>query len=304
MRFNLNDIEAFLLVVETSSISAAALRLGLAKSVVSKRITDLENALGTRLLNRSTRGVAPTDRGQAFYERAREFMRQLEDAAEASVEDENRLCGRLRIATPMSFGTMYLSPLLFEFAAAHPDLELSVDFDDHKVDIEGAGYDLAVRIGQLNDVALIAKPLAISRRVVCCSPAYAARHGLPESIDDLQRHRCIGYTYVHSGQLWQFEGDGNARDVRSIVVRSTLMLNNGEAMRDAAIAGVGIGLLPLFIVAAALRDGRLLDALPKHRPTSDTIYAMYPQRKLQPRGVRVFVDYLKERLGGPPPWER
>lgn len=304
MRYRLNDIEAFLLVLETGSISAAALRLGLAKSVVSKRITELEAALDAQLLHRSTRGITPTDRGEEFYRRAREFMCQLDGAVEAMAENDDQLTGQIHIAAPMSFGTMYLGPMLFDLTNRHPKLEISIELDDRKIDIEAAGFDLAIRITQLKDIALIARKLAVSRRVVCCSPGYAGKHGLPQSLDDLADHRCIGYTYVHSGQLWQFEAKHPSAEVRSVVVRSQLVFNNGEAMRDAAAAGMGICLIPLFIAADALKDGRLINALPDETPTPDTIYALYPRQRQQSAKTRAVVEHLSKCLAGTPPWEK
>lgn len=304
MRFRLNDIEAFLMVMETNSVSGAGLRLGLSKSVVSKRLTDLERTLGTQLLRRSTRGIVPTDKGHAFYQRAREFMGHLDSAAESATDDRTELIGEVRIAAPMSFGNMYLGPVLFEFASRHPALNLVMDLDDRKIDIEAGGFDLAIRVTQLKDSALIARKLAPSRRVVVCSPRYAERHGLPRSLDDLADHRCIGYAHLHSGQLWQFEPKRRSGEVRSVITRSAMVLNNGEAMREAAIAGIGISMLPLFIVAPALRDGRLINALPNERPTTDYIYAVYPKPAVQSRKVRVIVDHLRDYLSGPLPWEQ
>jgi len=304
MRLRLNDIEAFMLVVEIGSISGAALRLSIAKSVVSKRITDLEKELGAQLLHRSRRGVSTTDRGQAFYHRVRDITRELEDAADATSDDGAQLCGQLKLAVPASFGTMYLAPMLFDFASQHPGLNVMADFDDRKVDIEAGGFDLAIRVTQLKDTALVAKPLASSRRMVCCSPAYAVQHGLPQTIDELHRHRCISYAYVHSGQLWQFESRRSDEQVRSIALKTSHVFNNGEAMRDAAVAGLGLCLIPVFIAAPALRQGKLIDAMPREQPTADAVYALYPFRRMQPRKVRLFIEFLQQRLAGVPPWER
>lgn len=305
MRLRLNDIEAFLMVMETGSVSAAALRLGLSKSVVSKRITDLEQALRTRLLRRSTRGVLPTDKGAEFCRRARDILTQLEQAADAAADRKSELAGELRVAAPMSFGNIYLSPKLFEFASRHPALNLQVDLNDRKVDLEAEGFDLAIRVMQLRqDSALIARKLALSRRVVVCSPSYAERHGLPKALDALAEHRCIGFAHLHSGQLWQFEARRKGSKPVSVVTRAAMVLNNGEAMRDAAIAGIGMCMLPLFIAAQALRDGRLINAMPKERPTSDYIYAVYPRSGARSRKVQLLVDYLREELSGTLPWEQ
>lgn len=303
MRFKLDDIEAFLTVLETGSLSAAGLRLNLSKSVISKRVSDLEKTLGARLLNRSTRGVHATDIGLEFSQRARDILQQLDDAVASTAEDQARLCGQLRLAAPMSFGTMHLGPLLFDFLQQHPDLEMSLTLDDRKNDIEASGVDLAIRITQMKDSTLIARRLALSPRLVCCSPAYASQHGLPANIEDIAHHRCIGYSNVYSGQLWQFVPEAGGSQPRSVPVRSALVFNNGECMRDAAIAGLGLTLLPRFIVADALRDGRLINALPQDEPTPDTIYAMYPQRRYQPRKVRALVEYLEARFAQGGPWD-
>jgi DNA-binding transcriptional LysR family regulator len=302
MRYSFDNIAAFVQVVESGSISAAALRLNLAKSVVSKRIADLEAELGVELLHRSTRGVTATDKGIAFHKRAREIMRDLDQAADEVTDRSDDLCGQLRITAPMSFGTMYLSPMLFQLLARHPRLEVALNLDDRLVDILVEGYDLAIRIARLRDSSLVARKLAVSRRVVCCSPEYAKRHGLPSSLDDIVAHSCIGYANTHSSQLWQFESrDGT--EPRSLTVRSRIVANNGEAMRDAAIAGLGLAVLPLFIVADALGKGELINALPHERPADDAVYALYPHTRHVAQKVRAIIDYLVQALADPP-WER
>lgn len=303
MRYRLDDILAFIQVIETGSFSAAALRLNLAKSVVSKRVSDLEAALGGRLLHRSTRRVTPTDKGRAFYGRARTLLRELDAAAEEVSDDDEALIGPLRIAAPMSFGTLHLAPLLFAFAARHPRLELALDLDDRMVDLGGGGYDLAVRIGRLPDSALVGRRLAESRRVVCCSPDYAGRAGVPATLDELPHHEGIGYANIPAGQLWQFEPAAGDNEPRGVTMRCRAVANNGEAMRDAALAGLGVALLPLFIAAPALREGRLVAVLPGIRPLSDTIYAVYPPTSHPGRKVRAVIDHLVAALSGVPAWE-
>ncbi len=304
MRYRFDDIIAFLHVIETGSISAAARRLNLSKSVVSKRITDLEAALGADLLHRSTRRIAPNDKGTAFYERARSIMRQLEEAAEAAADKSRELSGSLRITAPMSFGTMYLGPFLFSFMREHPRLELALDFDDRIVDLLGENYDLAIRIARLPDSSLVARKLAVSRRLVCCSPAYAKQVGVPKSLADLATRPCIGYANVPSSRLWKFEPSEPGGKARAITPRNRIVVNNGEAMRDAAIAGLGFAALPLFIAAPALRAGELIDAMPGARPLADSIYAVHPPARHLSQRVRAAVDHLVRLCGEPPPWER
>lgn len=304
MQYRLDDILAFLQAMETGSISTAAQRMGLSKSVISKRITDLEIVLKVELLHRSTRGVVPTDKGVAFYQRAHSIMQQLDQAAEELIEQDGELCGSLRIAAPMTFGTGYLGPILFSFISRHPQLGLALDLDDRITDLSGEGYDLGVRIGRLRDSSLVARKLAVSRRVVCCSPEYAQHAGLPATIGELTSHACIGYTNVSPSQIWQFESAKSGGAPRSLAVRSRIVTNNGESIRDAAIAGLGISVLPVFIVAKALASGQLIDALPGACPVADTIYAVYPRNRHLPRKVRDVIDHLVAVFEGDPPWER
>jgi DNA-binding transcriptional LysR family regulator len=302
MSWRLEEIIAFLHVVEAGSITEAARRLKLSKSVVSKRITDLEATLQQQLLRRSTRRVQPTEEGRALYTRVRPLVGELTSAVEEAT-DPDSVRGRLRIAAPMSFGTMYLSPILARFARDHPDVELAMDFDDRMVDLVAGDFDLAVRIGRLEDSSLIARKLCTSRRVVCCSPSYAERHGLPESIEDLARHRCIDYANVHAARLWQFEPARRGRRTRTVRTHSRIVANNGEAMRDAAIEGLGLALLPSFIAAEALRKGTLVDALPRETPLAYAIAAVYAPTRQVPRKVRALVEHLVRELRTPPPWE-
>ncbi len=304
MQHRLDDILAFLHAMETGSMSAAAQRMGLSKSVISKRISDLEAALKVELLHRSKRGVIGTDKGVAFYQRARTIMQQLDQASEALIEQDGALCGALRIAVPMTFGVKYLGPVLFSFISSHPRLSLALELNDQITDLSGEGYDLGIRIGRLRDSSLVARKLAISRRVVCCSPAYAKHTGLPTSIDELASHACIGYANASSSHIWQFDSAETVGEPHSLVIRSRIVTNNGESMRDAAIAGLGITILPLFIVADALKDGQLINALPHVYPVADTIYAVYPKNRHLPIKVRTVVDHLVAVLSGDPPWEK
>lgn len=304
MQHRFDDILAFLQAIETNSISAAAQRLGLSKSVVSKRISDLETKLKVKLLHRSTRGVIATDKGAAFYQRARAIMQQLDQASEALLEQDEDLCGVLRIAAPMSFGTSYLGPILFSFIDYYPRLELALELNDQITDLSGEGYDLGIRIGRLRDSTLIARKLAVSRRIACCSPAYAQRAGLPATIEELANHVCIGYSNVSPGQIWQFESAEPGGTPRPLVVRSRIVINNGESMRDAAIAGLGITILPLFIASKALMEGRLINALPSANPVADTIYAVYPQNRHVLKKVRVVIDHLVTMFHRNLPWEK
>jgi len=186
----------------------------------------------------------------------------------------------------------------------HPSLELALDLDDRFIDLVGNGYDMAIRIGRLRESSLIARKLCLSRRVVCCSPAYAQARGPPTSIEDVSAHECIDYANVHSRRLWQFEPQASGGEPRSVITRSRIVVNNGEAMRDMAIAGLGLAILPLFIAAESLRKGALIRALPGAVPLPDTIHAVYPSARHVPRKVRALIDHLVHVFSDAPPWER
>ncbi|HZU91638.1 MAG TPA: LysR family transcriptional regulator [Stellaceae bacterium] len=304
MKSRFDDILTFLQVVEAGGITAAAVRLNISKSVVSKRIGELESRLGAELLRRSTRRVVPTDRGAAFYEKMRALVAEFDNAVEQASLRTGALQGRLRITAPMSFGTAHLGPVLAAFARRHPGLELALDLDDRIVDLVDNGYDMAIRIGRLRDSSLVARKLCLSRRIVCCSPDYARERGLPASIEDLSAHPCIDYAHVQAGRLWQFEPSRPGGTPRAVTARSRITANNGEIMRDMALAGLGLAVLPLFIVHEQLRQGTLVNALPAAVPLADTIYAVYPPTRYVSRRVRALIDHLAAALGGTPPWER
>jgi DNA-binding transcriptional LysR family regulator len=302
MRYKLEDIVTFLTVIEAGGLSAAARRLGVAKSVASKRISDLETALAATLLRRTARGVVPTDAGAAFYGRARDILAELEDAATAAA-GVGELSGSMRVAGPLSFGTLHLAPVLLSFLVRHPRLELALHLNDRMVDIVGEGYDLAVRIGRLKDSSLVAKKLAVCKRVLCCSPTYARHAGLPSTLDALQDHACIGYANVPIGERWLFEAIKPGGKQRAILVRPRLTVDNGEAIRDAAIAGMGLTVLPTFLVADALRAGKLIPVLQDTPAVSDGIFVVYPPDRHLSTKVRALIEHLTAAFKGAPPWE-
>ncbi len=303
MEYRLEDIETFLAVVEAGSVSAGALRLNLAKSVVSERVTRLEQALGATLLHRSARGVTPTDRGVEFYQRSRAVLEQLDAAAEAVTEDEGALAGLLRIAAPMSFGVRWLAPALFPLLRQHPQLSVALDLDDRRVDLLAGGYDLGIRSGRLSDSSLVAKRLARTRVIVCGSPEYVQEHGTPTSLAELSPHSTIGYSLVPADQTWQFEPARKGGEPQTISTRCRIVINNGDAMREAAIAGLGLAVLPVFIVADALRSGRLVNAAPALRPLGQFIWAMYPHSRHPSRKVRVIIEHLRHAFRDGDLWD-
>ncbi|MGH7100945.1 MAG: substrate binding domain-containing protein [Acetobacteraceae bacterium] len=232
----------------------------------------------------------------------REALRGVDEAVEAATDHQGRLSGRLRLTAPMSFGTRYLGGILAAFARLHPEIELAIDLDDRMLDLVHDGYDVAIRIGRLPNSRLIARKLCVSPRIVCCSPAYAHENGLPGMIEDISEHAGVDYANTSASRLWQFASSAPGNRPRVVTPRSRISANNGEVVRDAVIAGLGLAVLPLFVVVDALRSGELIRVLPDQEPLPDTIYAVYPPVRHLPRRVRAFIDHLAAALAHAPPW--
>lgn len=303
MKPQIDDISAFVHVVDAGSMSAAARRMHLSKSVISSRIRTLETTLAVTLLRRTTRCVVPTDAGSAFYERACEILALLDDAtmeATCAGGTGGRLQGLLRISAPLSFGSRHLGPLLMPFLRDNPRLECQIDLADHRVDLVKDRYDVAVRIGRLPDSGLVARRLGISQRVVCCSPAYAAEHGLPEGVDALRGHATIGYSHAARSHTWLFDNPDPALSEQplSITIRPRITVNNGDMILHAAQSGLGIALLPHFIVAEALAGGTLINAMPAISPCADAIQVVFPPDRHLPLRTRQLIDYLVHAFEG------
>ena len=249
----LDGIATFVAVVESGSLSEAARRLRVSRSVVSERLVELEKGLGCSLLQRSTRKLTLTEDGAAFLARAIRIVREVEAAAADLAERRGSLSGPLRISAPVTFGRMHLGPALYAFLAEHPSIQLTLDLNDRRVDAATDGFDAVIRHGPISNSYLVAWQLASSRRILVASPAYLAQHGRPTSLTELQGHRGIFYSN-RGGADWRFVQQGKT----TIVQRQFgMVLNNGDMMRDAAIAGLGITLLPMFIASAAIKSGAL-----------------------------------------------
>ncbi|MFL9868828.1 LysR family transcriptional regulator [Paraburkholderia fungorum] len=290
----LDDMRIFVATVDAHNFTAAAKRLALSKQFVSRRVMALEEALGVQLLIRNTRKLAVTELGQEFYERARRILGEVEDAEQAMSLRRAGPRGLLRISAPMSFGMTHLSPLVASFLREHDEVRFDMELSDRTVDVVGEGFDMAIRIGTLPDSTLIAQKLVDVRMVVCCSPGYVRRRGAPVRPGDLARHSCL--LYGHGGAVsWDFVVDGV---VKGVEVRGPLRANNGELVRDAAIAGLGIVRLPDFIVSRALGSGQLVTVLDEFLPSASTVYAVYPQHRQSSVSIRAFVGVLREGLGG------
>jgi DNA-binding transcriptional LysR family regulator len=288
----LDDMRIFVATVDAHNFTAAAKRLSLSKQFVSRRVMALEEALGVPLLVRNTRKLAVTELGQEFYERAKRILGEVADAEQAMSLRRAGPRGLLRVSAPMSFGMMHLSPLVADFLREHRDVRFDMELSDRTVDVVGEGFDMAVRIGVLPDSTLIAQKLFDVNLVACCSPRYLRRRGTPAAPADLARHSCL--LYGHGGVVaWEFAVHGA---LKSFEVQGPLRANNGDLIRDAAVAGLGIVRLPDFIVADALRSGELVTVLDEFLPSPTGVYAVYPQHRQSSLTIRAFVDFLRKHL--------
>lgn len=294
----LAGMAVFARVVEAASFTAAARELGMSKSAVSKAVAALEDRLGARLLNRTTRRLALTEVGRAFYERSARVVAEAEEAELAVTRLQATPRGTLRVNAPVSFGTLHLGPLLPDFMTLHPELKVDIDFTDRFVDLIEEGYDVAVRIANLPDSSLIARRLAANRMAICAAPAYWDRRGRPQKPADLVGHACV--TYAYSPNDWPFAGPAGRFTVR---VDGPLRTNNGEVTLAVALAGQGVVQLPTFICGPALAAGRLEAVLVEWLPPPAGIHAVYPHNRHLSAKVRAFVDFLVERLGPEPDWD-
>lgn len=295
----IEGIEAFVATVEHGSISAAARQLRLSSSVVSERLAELERSLGARLLHRSTRRLALTEDGSTFLPRAARVLRDIAAAAADIAERRGTLSGALRIAAPVTFGRLHLGPALYPFLSAHPDIQLTLDLDDRAIDIASSGHDAIIRHGPIEDTRLVIWKLAESRRMLTASAAYLAAHGMPRSLDDLAAHRGIYYTNRGAGD-WRFETPSGPVSVRA---RLTLGVNNGDMMRDAAIAGLGLAMLPGFIAGPAVKAGELVAVPLDAAPTRDFLFVAQAQGREPSVKLRQLIAHLRNCFGDPPYWD-
>lgn len=297
----LASMAVFARVVEAKSFSAAARQLGLSKSAVSKHVARLEEILGARLLQRTTRRLALTETGTVFHAHCLRVVAEAEEAEAAVTNLTASPRGFLRVSLPMTFGRMHVAPRLPDFLARHPDMTIEIGLNDRVVDLVEEGFDVAIRIASMPDSSLVARKLAPCRIVVCAAPRYLAVHGEPETPQDLGSHNCLGYTYTpNSMDQWPFDGPAG---LQSIKVTGNLIANNGEMLRDAAIAGLGVIRSPSFIVGDALADGRLKPLLCDYAVPSLSISAVYPSRRHLTPKVRAFIDYFAESYAGEPAWD-
>lgn len=292
-------IPIFVAVVENGGFAAAARKLGVSKSAVSKRITQLETGLGAQLLHRTTRRLSLTEAGERYLAHAVDALASAREAQDAVAQLQRAPHGRLKINTPMSFGRLHIAPLIPEFLDRYPGIEIDMVMDDRIVDLVDEGFDVAIRAGAMPDSALIARILAPIRNVLCASPGYVAEHGRPAEPTDLLAHNCLHFAYFSGGHQWTFIGPDET--VR-ISASGNYQVNNSEALREALIRGCGIGRLPTFVAGPDISSGRLVRILERYRMPSQTLYAVFPERRHLPAKVRVFLDYAVEWFGAEQPY--
>ncbi len=296
----LSGMETFVRVVEAGSFIAAADRLGISAAMVSRYVQNLEERLGTRLLNRTTRRIGLTEAGAAYFERCQQVLRDIEEMDLSVAREVQQPRGVLRVNAPVVFGTRHLSRFLAEYEQRFPKVAIDLSLTDRFVDLVEEGADVAVRIGTLTESSLVARRLCPIRLVLCASPDYLEQHGTPRTPEDLAKHNCLGYSYTRGGAEWELIGpDGPI----IVPIRGSLRANHGETLCQAAIDGLGLALQPTFLAGEALAKGLLQPVLLGYQPREISAYAIFLSRKFLSAKVRTFVDFLAEKFGPEPYWD-
>ena len=289
------SMKMYVAVVDGGSFAAAADKLEMSRAMASKQIQKLEEHLGTRLLNRTTRRLSLTETGRAFYERSLQIIGDVEEAEQIAGQMTRRPQGVLRVTLPLSYGQHRLAAIIGDYTQAYPQVQLDISLSDRKIDLVEDGLDLAIRIGALPQSDLIARKIGGVHSVVCAAPAYLARHGAPGTPAELAGHACLGYTLSGGGTDWRMEGpDGPL----TVAISGPIRADNGDIIRLAALGGAGILFQPQFIVDDDLAAGRLVRLLPQWQSAELGVYAVYPSRKHLSAKVRTFVDFLASALAG------
>lgn len=295
------ELQNFTRIVENGSISAAADAQQIAKSAVSRRLSDLEQRLGVELFHRTTRKMHLTDSGRSFYQRALQILEDLQEAELQVSQAHQTLSGSLRIAAPLTFGLMHLGPAINDFQQQHPQVMCDIDFNDRTIDLMQEGFDLAIRIGRLDDSSLIARRLAAITTVTCANPDYLAQHGTPMQPHELIQHHCLSYNYLDDPNIWQYIDQH--QQTLNIRINPYIRANNGDYLMEAAIAGLGIIRQPVFICYKAIEAKQLIPILSDYHTPAFNAYALYPPTRHLSARVRHLVDFLAERYAGTPYWE-
>jgi DNA-binding transcriptional LysR family regulator len=298
----LEEVRVFVCLVESQSASKAAEKMGLANSAISRRMKALEERLGVRLLQRTTRRMHLTDDGRHYYHRCRKLLDDWQDAEQEVMQSAESLSGSISISTPLSFGVSHLAPAIADFMLIHPQLVINLDLSDRRVDLVEEGYDLALRIGALEDSTLIARKLTGIRHAAYCSPEFLQKYGPFENPEDLEKVPALCYSNLKSPTRWPYRQDDGEEKI--VKVDARMMSSNGEALREAAIKGLGVGCQPTFIVHKALESGALVSVLNDVVWYGMDLNVLYPQTRHMSRKVRVLIDFLVARFGTDPYWDR
>lgn len=298
---DLNDMLIFARVVDARGFSEAARRMGTSKSRISKAVTRLEQSLGARLLNRSTRGLSVTEIGGAFYEHCVRIADEAAQAAELASRLQSEPRGVLKVTAPISFGRLHVAPALAEYLSRHPKLAIDMTVTDRLVDLVDEGYDVAIRIAREPSPHLVARELAPVRRVICATPGYFERFGVPATPRDLQAHNCLHYTAFSAQGEWRLQGPQGETIVR---IKGSLRIDDDDTLAQAVLGGLGIALLPTFIIGGELQAGRLQAVLEDHVPLERRVYAVHLPNRHLPAKVRALIDLLRARFGPVPYWDR
>jgi len=295
----ISDLDIFARVARTGNMSAAGREMAISPAVVSKRVSLLEERLGARLFHRTTRQLTLTETGEGYYKRVVDILSLVAEAEDFVSRRNDKPRGALKVTAPTSFSRHHIAPYLSEFLTRFPGVELDIHLTDNFVDIIRDGFDLAIRIGELQDSSLVARKLAPDTRVICAAPAYVEKFGAPKSLDELEAHNCLS---AGAQEVWRLEGPGSQRQLR---VKGNIRSNSAEFVREALLAGLGIGLRSTWDVGSELAEGQLKMVLPEWRGSSNVaIYAVYPCREFMPSKVNVFIEYLAELYGHEPYWEK
>lgn len=301
MTDRLIQMRVFAQVVEAKSFTAAAGKLGMSKSLASRHVSALERALSTKLLNRSTRKLSLTEAGSVFYEHCARIVREAQLAEEDLTRTQSEPAGPVRMTAVPAFAVRHVLPALSEFYQKYPKIKVKLSCSNRRIDLGGEGFDLGIRISADPEPHLVARKLAVNRAVLCASPAYLERHGTPRRPDDLPEHDCVLFPPRAPRGVWTLRRDGRKHSVRVTGVFET---DEMDAVHAATLAGLGIGILPVYMAGDALREGRLVPLLRQYQVVPQAaIYLVYlPNRTLSSR-VRVLIDFLVERFKPVPPWE-
>ncbi|MCC5992741.1 MAG: LysR family transcriptional regulator [Rhodobacteraceae bacterium] len=290
----LTEMEAFATVVDQGGFTDAARKMGISKSAVSKHVSALEARLGARLLNRTTRRVSPTDIGLAYYDRARRVLNDAGEADSLVASMQAAPSGILRIAVPTDFGATHVSPVLGEFLNRYPDISVNMVLKNRYVELISEGFDLAIRMGEMEDSSLRARKICETTQRLIAAPSYLAQHGRPARIDDLNDHRLLYYSHNAASSVWKITApSGEVRQVRSATWFS---VNDGQSLLNAAINGLGIAYLPSFLYAPALRSGAVEDVIPELPQDVQGMHALYPSGRFTQPKVRALIDFLVEKF--------